>query len=51
MTPDEKAALTQLEIAEAELALLKQELTLQHLINTREPTEAFPEATERAEGK
>ena len=31
-------ALHQLELAEAELALLKQELVLQQLIDTREPT-------------
>jgi hypothetical protein len=32
-------ALDRLQIAEAELAALKQELVLQHLIDTREPTE------------
>jgi hypothetical protein len=39
MTPDEQAALNQVDLAEAELAVLKQELVLQHLIGTREPTE------------
>jgi hypothetical protein len=34
----EEAASHQLELAEAELAVLKQELALQHLIDTREPT-------------
>jgi hypothetical protein len=34
-----KDALDQLQIAEAELAALKQQLVLQHLIDTREPTE------------
>jgi hypothetical protein len=35
----DNGALDQLKIAEAELAMLKQELVLQHLIDTREPTE------------
>ena len=39
MTPTEQTALNQVELAEAELAVLKQELVLQHLIDTREPTE------------
>ena len=39
MTPTEQAALNQVELAEAELAVLKQELVLQHLIDTSEPTE------------
>ena len=34
---DEQEALRQLELAEAELAALKQELVLQHLIDTDEP--------------
>ena len=38
MTPDEQAAFNQVELAEAELAVLKQELVLQHLIDAREPT-------------
>jgi hypothetical protein len=39
MGPNEQAAFDQLELAEAELAVLKQELVLQHLIDTREPTD------------
>ena len=39
MTPDEQAALNQVELAEAELAVLKQELVVQHLIDTPEPME------------
>jgi hypothetical protein len=39
MTLDEQAAFDQVQLAEAELAVLKQELALQHLINMREPTE------------
>jgi hypothetical protein len=38
MTPTEQTALNQVELAEAELAVLKQELVLQHLIDTGEPT-------------
>jgi hypothetical protein len=38
LTPSEKAA-RQIELVEAELAVLKQELVLQHLIDTREPSE------------
>ena len=34
----EQEAFRQLELAEAELAVLKQELVLQHLIDTREPS-------------
>jgi hypothetical protein len=33
-----QGALHQLDLAEAELAVLKQELVLQHLLDTREPT-------------
>jgi hypothetical protein len=40
-------ALDQLHIAEAELAVLKQELVLQHLIDTREPTEEARRKLER----
>jgi hypothetical protein len=39
LTPAEEAARQQLNMAEAELAVLKQELVLQHLIDTREPSE------------
>jgi hypothetical protein len=39
MSPNEQAALDQLQLAEAELAVLKQELVLQHLLDTREPTD------------
>jgi hypothetical protein len=39
MTSDELAAFSQVELAEAELAVLKQELVLQHLVDAREPTE------------
>jgi hypothetical protein len=39
LTPSEEAARQQLELAEAELAVLRQELVLQHLIDAREPSE------------
>jgi hypothetical protein len=35
----EQAARRELDLAEAELAVLKQESVLRHLIDTREPTE------------
>jgi hypothetical protein len=39
MSPDEQAAFDQIQLAEVELALIKQELVLQHLVDIREPTE------------
>jgi len=37
--PTQEAARRELDLAEAELAVLKQELVLQHLVDTGEPTE------------
>jgi hypothetical protein len=39
MQDAEEAARHELHLAEAELAVLRQELVLRHLIDTREPTE------------
>jgi hypothetical protein len=47
MGPSEHEALYQIELAEAELAVLKQELVLQHLIVTGEPSDGSRALLER----
>jgi hypothetical protein len=46
----QEAARRALELAEAELAVLKQELVLQHLVDTGEPTEEARMALARLRG-
>jgi hypothetical protein len=47
MTKDEERAQTLIELGEAELAVIKQERVLQHLLDTREPTEEARTLLER----